>query len=615
MSTISELRNAFARLIAHIQWDTVEQGYVGRYINGAWEFEVKGRPHWWWVRIVRGLNDVTISQALNINAVIGRDPTIPVLIGSDIDGNAYILSVRQSAAAEQLAGKAPPSVEAARSETIAARRLLPGLVYPSADLTVRMEPCFYRWGDTDGYYPGGTLDLTGYRPSTPGKACWVKVGIDPTTNALVATKGADHLQVIPLSMADLAAIDFSGKIPSTGVRLVYGQTAFTNAADFVDCRLWLSGTGGGMTGAGFITVTADTVLPNERVLSLGAGLSGYDYGPGYGYDIALSALTLSEEPAPGSGDFVLTFDITTGEPRKTQISDLPGSSASSLTVKEADGTPTISDVSTIVVTNGTLTDDGNGQASLDFGSAATDGSAIHDNESGEIKAITEKASPVSNDLLLIEDSANSYAKRAVKVGNLVGGGAVTVRASSSNYGSSNTASVTVSSNAKAGDLLLIFVGSNYAVSGIPSGWEGTYTSGTWHNAAVYMKVCASGDIGTAINISLTGSEPWNIACVALKGAKGITGISANRATSGTSLSTGLAINAANGDFALYYGSARVGSKTLTFSSGSALLTRSADASLSSTLWTETMSSILATNVLSSPAATNGISAAIVTIRG
>jgi len=75
-------------------------------------------------------------------------------------------------------------------------------------------------------------------------------------------------------------------------------------------------------------------------------------------------------------------------------------------------------VSTIVVTNGTLTDDGNGQASLDFGSAATDGSAIHDNESGEIQAITEKASPVSNDLLLIEDSANDYAKKAVKISNL-----------------------------------------------------------------------------------------------------------------------------------------------------------------------------------------------------
>jgi hypothetical protein len=35
-----------------------------------------------------------------------------------------------------------------------------------------------------------------------------------------------------------------------------------------------------------------------------------------------------------------------------------------LTVKEADGTPTVADVDTIVVTNGTLTDDGGGQVSL-----------------------------------------------------------------------------------------------------------------------------------------------------------------------------------------------------------------------------------------------------------
>jgi len=48
----------------------------------------------------------------------------------------------------------------------------------------------------------------------------------------------------------------------------------------------------------------------------------------------------------------------------------------------------------------------------------TDDDAIHDNVSGEINAITSKATPVSNDLLLIEDSADSNAKKKVTVGSL-----------------------------------------------------------------------------------------------------------------------------------------------------------------------------------------------------
>lgn len=45
--------------------------------------------------------------------------------------------------------------------------------------------------------------------------------------------------------------------------------------------------------------------------------------------------------------------------------------------------------------------------------------AIHDNEAGEIHAVTEKTSPASNDELLLEDSAASYAKKRVKISNLI----------------------------------------------------------------------------------------------------------------------------------------------------------------------------------------------------
>jgi hypothetical protein len=48
----------------------------------------------------------------------------------------------------------------------------------------------------------------------------------------------------------------------------------------------------------------------------------------------------------------------------------------------------------------------------------TDATAIHDNVAGEIAAITEKASPVSGDLILIEDSAAANVKKYVQIGNL-----------------------------------------------------------------------------------------------------------------------------------------------------------------------------------------------------
>jgi hypothetical protein len=55
----------------------------------------------------------------------------------------------------------------------------------------------------------------------------------------------------------------------------------------------------------------------------------------------------------------------------------------------------------------------------------TDGNAVHTNVSGEISGLTEKATPVDGDWLIIEDSAASNVKKKVQVGNVGGsGGAV-----------------------------------------------------------------------------------------------------------------------------------------------------------------------------------------------
>jgi hypothetical protein len=57
---------------------------------------------------------------------------------------------------------------------------------------------------------------------------------------------------------------------------------------------------------------------------------------------------------------------------------------------------------------------------------ASDADAIHDNVSAEISAISEKATPVSADLLIIEDSAASNAKKKVQIGNLPSGSSIAI---------------------------------------------------------------------------------------------------------------------------------------------------------------------------------------------
>lgn len=52
------------------------------------------------------------------------------------------------------------------------------------------------------------------------------------------------------------------------------------------------------------------------------------------------------------------------------------------------------------------------------GGPGTDTDAIHDNVAAEINVITEKTSPVSADILLMEDSEAANVKKKVQGGNL-----------------------------------------------------------------------------------------------------------------------------------------------------------------------------------------------------
>lgn len=69
-----------------------------------------------------------------------------------------------------------------------------------------------------------------------------------------------------------------------------------------------------------------------------------------------------------------------------------------------------------------VTDNGTGKVTVvvsgSGGGAGTDADAIHDNVAAEISNVTLKGSPVSADELLIEDSANSYNKKSITIGTI-----------------------------------------------------------------------------------------------------------------------------------------------------------------------------------------------------
>lgn len=111
--------------------------------------------------------------------------------------------------------------------------------------------------------------------------------------------------------------------------------------------------------------------------------------------------------------------------------------------------------------------------------AAEDGDAIHDNEAGEIAVITEKASPISADLILIEDSADSNNKKRVQIGNLPTGSshdAVTIGTANGLSLSTQELSLGAATSSAAGAMTAAQV---LSLEGIDSDGDGDVTDETW----------------------------------------------------------------------------------------------------------------------------------------
>jgi hypothetical protein len=243
----------------------------------------------------------------------------------------------------------------------------------------------------------------------------------------------------------IAKVFISANTPPTGSALIVdvhknGTTIFTNQANrpqIADGQYTGQSTSIDVTGwapGDYLTVEVDQVGSTTPGADLTVHIAFSDAGGGGGgsgtdttaihTNTANEIAGLTEKVSPVSADLLVIEDSAAGNvKKKVQTGNLPLANHDHSGDAGDGGTFDAANLASGEATDGhVLTADGLGGAAWEAPVGGEDPNAIHDNADGEINAITEKATPANADLVLVEDSAASYAKKKVKIGNLPGGG-------------------------------------------------------------------------------------------------------------------------------------------------------------------------------------------------
>lgn len=160
------------------------------------------------------------------------------------------------------------------------------------------------------------------------------------------------------------------------------------------------------------------------------------------------------------------------------------------------------------------------------------------------------------------DGSTAWADLPYAAGGSGGSGStITVEGTANATGTSGAAAAaTIPDGVVAGDIIVAFVGSNYAVTpaGVPTGFMlGAYTTGSMHNIAVLAKRATGSEGGTTLSIPLDGSAGWSINIVIVRGATRIRDYLAIQYSTGTTLTSNrYMLRAGPPDLLLVAGTAR-----------------------------------------------------------
>src|SRR3990167_5461693 len=161
---------------------------------------------------LHGGDEKDIYEAYNVSGVKPRDGMRVIL---RVTEGEYEIIRQAPKSATELYGEFAPALSG--TEQIGelsyavwpGRNLAPGrggVVSTDQPLVIRIEPHWYEWHGQYKLWPGGTLDMSAYLPTTTDQWWWAWVCIDPSTDEPLAVTGEEVAGMTLLTDSKLAEI-------------------------------------------------------------------------------------------------------------------------------------------------------------------------------------------------------------------------------------------------------------------------------------------------------------------------------------------------------------------------------------------------------------------------